>query len=415
MALYSTTTLQERYHKAILDWQRRHFPELNLLQDNWDKYFKGTQPFQLVAKVGNNVSDTIEVGQYQGRPKFSRASEMRGNMFYQARNIIRAQASTELGSIQQHRMSLEQSLGDESKYCVLRVMAEELRHAYQMFWVLDDDATWRSAGHTDVAEETIDELLGMETGEHVLDAFNIRFGTFVDNAMFTMVIDLVGKHQLAMQRVFSYAPMARSMPPMFLEEGFHLGTGRRLIKEICLRGSRGEGDWSVQDVQRTLNQWLPRGVEMFGNEDAGQTNITFGFKDKSNGAALTEYLAEVQGVLDDINAALVQTRAPGLSRDEAVAAARGTIARGDPTHGLGRDDLLRLPSKRFFRRRGPEDVMLQPYDLDGELLTEGGKPVAPDVYLRYLATQLPAHYLQDADFLQYADKLRNHEPAAAWY
>src|SRR5438046_8835070 len=98
---------------------------------------------------------------------------MVGNMFYSARDIVRAQASTELGSIQQHRLTLEEAPTDQMKMATLRIMAEELRHAYQMFWVLSHDHSWKKPGHPDIAEETMDELLSMELGNHVLDAFKI--------------------------------------------------------------------------------------------------------------------------------------------------------------------------------------------------------------------------------------------------
>ncbi|HNJ43042.1 MAG TPA: hypothetical protein PKZ53_21345, partial [Acidobacteriota bacterium] len=215
MAAYSTTTLRTRYHDALVDWQKKNFPEMEILMKYWDKYFPGQTPFQLVAKVGNLKSDTIEFGKFAGQKRFEHAGDMVGNMFYSARDIIKAQCSTELGSIQQHRMTLESAISDEAKFAMLRVQAEELRHAYQMFWVLEHDQSWKKPGHGDVAEETIEQLLSMELGSHVLDAFNIEFNRFLDNVMFTAVIDLVGKYQLDMQKVFSYGPVARSMGPMF--------------------------------------------------------------------------------------------------------------------------------------------------------------------------------------------------------
>src|SRR5437016_12149549 len=144
-----------------------------------------------------------------GQPRYEHAGDMVGNMFYSARDIIRAQCSTELGSIQQHRLTLEEAPTDTMKMSVLRVMAEELRHAYQMFWVLDHDPTWKKPGHADIAAEPLDELLSMELGDHVLDAFNIPFLNFLDNVVCATVIDSVGKYQLEMQNEFAYAPRAR--------------------------------------------------------------------------------------------------------------------------------------------------------------------------------------------------------------
>ncbi|HEU4391252.1 MAG TPA: Phenylacetic acid catabolic protein, partial [Blastocatellia bacterium] len=330
MPNFTTATITPIYHEAIVDWQTKNFPELELLERYWDDHFHGQPPFQLIAKVGDLKSDCIEMGQYAGRRKFERARDMVGNMFFSSRDIIRAQCSTELGSIQQHRLTLDRAISDKARFAILRIMAEELRHAYQMFWVLDHDPTWKKPGLGDVAKQTIEELLAMELGGHVLDAFNIDFRDFLDNVTYATVIDLVGKYQLEMQQVFSYSPMARSMGPMLQEEAFHLGSGRTLLREIGEMASRGVGDYSVDDMQRALNLWFPRGLEMFGNEKGGDTAVTFGFKDKTNGQAQAEYIAEVQEVITRINISMVQQRNPGISREDARDITNQIVASGDP-------------------------------------------------------------------------------------
>jgi benzoyl-CoA 2,3-dioxygenase component B len=408
MANYETTTITKKYHDAIVDWQKKNFPELEILEKHWDDHFKGVPPFQLVAKVGELKSDVVEVGQYAGRKRFERAKEMVGNAFFSARDIVRAQCSTELGSIQQHRLTLDNAVSEKGKFAVLRIMAEELRHAYQMFWVLDQDPTWKKPGLGDVAKQTIEELLSMELGGHVLDAFNIDFNDFLDNVTYATVIDLVGKYQLEMQQVFSYAPMARSMGPMLQEESFHLGSGRKLLKEIGQMAARGEGDYSVDDIQRALNLWVPRGLEMFGNEKGGDTAVTFGFKDKTNGTAQGEYYEEVRGVIRNVNVAIVQERIPNVSREDAHALIDDIERSRDPKKGIKPEDILVLPDDKFFRKRGIEEVIFQSYDVRGELLTEGGKPLSPEGYLQYLATVLPAKFIGGREYDKYVAQMREH-------
>src|SRR5215467_2564387 len=404
MANFTTETVSQKYHDAIVGWQQKNFPELDLLNRHWDDYFKGQPPFQLVAKVGDLKSDFIDVGQYSGKKRFEQAKEMVGNAFFSARDIVRAQCSTELGSIQQHRITLDQAVTDKGKFAVLRIMAEELRHAYQMFWVLDHDATWKKPGLGDVAKQTIEELLSMELGTHVLDAFNIDFNDFLDNVTYATVIDLVGKYQLDMQQVFSYAPMARSMGPMLQEEAFHLGSGRTLLKEIGQSAARGEGDYSVEDMQRAMNQWFPRGLEMFGNEGGGETAVTFGFKDKTNGTAQGEYVEEVNGVINNVNVAMVLQRLPGASREDARAVVAEIEKSGDPNRGVKPEDILFLPDVKFFRKRGLEDVIFKPFDTRGRLITEGGTPISQERYNQYLATVLPARFVGSREFKKYVDE-----------
>src|SRR5881392_2324562 len=317
LAAYTTQTITPKYHEAIVGWQKKNFPELEFLQKNWAKYYPTQTPYQLFAKIGKLTSENINFGRMAGQPRFERAGDMVGNMFYSARDIIRAQASTELGSIQQHRLTLEQAPTDQMKMAVLRIMAEELRHAYQMFWVLSHDQTWKKPGHPDVAQETMDELLAMELGNHVLDAFNIPFANFLDNVVFATVIDLVGKYQLEMQKVFSYAPMARSMGPMLSEEGFHIGSGRGFLRDLAVAAHNDTGRFSIEEIQKALNVWVPRGLEMFGNERGGETAVAFGFKDRNNGTAQSEYYSEVREVLELINVEVAKTKVKDLSAPDA--------------------------------------------------------------------------------------------------
>ena len=413
MAAYTTETIDPKYHEALVEWQKKNFPELEFLTHNWGKYFPSQTPFQLVAKVRSLPSDTIEYGRFAGKTKFERAGEMVGNMFYSARDIIRAQASTELGSIEQHRLTLEEAPIDEMKVSVLRIMAEELRHAYQMFWVLNHDPSWKKPGHPDIAQETMDELLSMHLGTHVLDAFNIPFLNFLDNVVFATVIDLVGKYQLEMQKVFSYAPMARSMGPMLSEEGFHIGSGRSFLRELAVRATKGIGNHSIDDIQKTLNVWLPRGVEMFGNERGGETAVAFGFKDRNNGTAQSEYFNEVKELIELTNVAIAQVKVPNIPAPDARSLVREVQDTQEPVRGIRPEDLLFVPDMKFFRQRGMEEIIFLPYDVYGNLLSEHGKPVSGEKYLDYLKSVLPKPYLEGVEFKKYESRLLGRESTSS--
>ncbi len=416
MAAYTTETIEPKYHDALVAWQKKNFPEMQFLRENWTKYYASQTPFQLMAKVGKLNSETINYGRMAGQPRFESAGDMVGNMFYSARDIVRAQASTELGSIQQHRLTLEEAPTDQMKMSVLRIMAEELRHAYQMFWVLNHDHSWKKPGHPDIAQETMDELLTMELGNHVLDAFNIPFSNFLDNVVFAAVIDLVGKYQLEMQKVFSYAPMARSMGPMLSEEGFHIGSGRGFLKELALGALNDSGRYSMDDIQRSLNAWIPRGIEMFGNERGGETAVAFGFKDRNNGTAQAEYHGEVREVLELINVEIAKSKIKDISAPDARTLVREVQDTGETIKGISPDDLLFVPDVKFFRKRGIEEIALMPYDVHGTLLTESGKPIAPEKYLEYLATVLPDYFMKTREFEKYrAALLGNSAPAPGSY
>src|SRR3981081_2098548 len=164
-----------------------------------------------------------EDGDRKGQPKALVPKELDPRAAEDPPAIIRAQASTEFGSIQQHQETIARASDPQDQAWVLRVMAEELRHGYQMIPLLTS-AHWSPVTDTK-ASDMVEEILSMKTGSHVLAAFNLEYDSFVDNVVFAAFIDRVGKYQLTMQKVNPYKPMAASMPPMLREEAFHLAAG----------------------------------------------------------------------------------------------------------------------------------------------------------------------------------------------
>jgi hypothetical protein len=145
---------------------------------------------------------------------------------------------------------------------------------------------------------------------------------------------------------------------------------------------------------------------MFGNEQGGETAVTFGFKDKTNGTAQSEYIDEVRGVIRNVNVAMIQERLSNTSREEAHALIDAIERSGDPKHGIKPEELLLLPDVRFFRKRGPEEIIFRPYGVRGELLTERGVPLSQEEYLRYLSTALPTKFIGTREYDKYVNQMR---------
>ena len=59
-----------------------------------------------------------------------------------------------------------------------------------------------------------------------------------------------------------------------------------------------------------------------------------------------------------------------------------------------------MPDSKFFRRRGAPEVVMQPYDLEGNLL-----PISAAQYLEYLAKVLPDRYRTTDEFRLYSVQL----------
>ncbi len=389
--------LEKKYHDAVEHWRRHWLPDYESLLANWEKYFPQDERFCLCAKLECGTPETIPVGEHAGEKKRLVPSALTEEEAKHLLAIIRAQASTEFGSIQQHNGTLARAQDDEDRTWVLRVMAEELRHGYQMFHLLLSQ-DWSKASGGVKGEEMVEEILSMGTGSHVLDAFNLEYDSFIDNICFAAVIDRVGKYQLTMQKVCAYKPMADSMPPMLREEAFHLAAGVIPLRRWARRAAEGDPFITMPAIQKSLNKWFPRGLEMFGDERGGDTNVRFGFKDLKNREAQDQYVDELRRMIRDINLRFLRARFPG-DAPEKVEQVLDRLERDRGRHdGVGADDLLRLPDRRFFRRKGePAWTMV---GVDGEAFTE------VDAYLRYLATQLADGYMASRDLKLYAETLR---------
>jgi len=88
------------------------------------------------ARFAQGTSDLIEFGDLVGQPKARSPLVLQPEAAKQVLAIISARASTEFGLIQQHYQTLDRAQDDRTRAWVLRVMAEELRHRYQMITLI---------------------------------------------------------------------------------------------------------------------------------------------------------------------------------------------------------------------------------------------------------------------------------------
>ena len=243
----------------------------------------------------------------------------------------------------------------------------------------------------------VEEILSMQTGSHVLAAFNLEYDSFLDNVVFAAFIDRVGKYQLTMQKISAYKPYASSMPPMLREEAFHLAAGVIPLRRWVEAAARGDGYITMHDIQKATHKWFGRGLEMFGDERGGETNVRFGLKDMANREAQDMYIEECERMYDDLNERYVRVRLPKLSRDEAEKAF-ARIKAGETVEGVSPEELLRLPDRRFFRRRGE-----YAYQMVG---TTGESFSAVEQYVAHVLVNLPEAYRASIDVKHWADLQR---------
>lgn len=389
-----TASLPKPFHDAVVRWRQTYLPDYDLLLDRWDRFFPNEPRFELCAFRELGMCDTVECGDMTGKPKATRAADLMPEQSHHVFGAIRAQASTEFGSIQQHRLTLSRAQEEEEQFWILRMMAEELRHGYQMLHLLVED-DWSCVTQESKAE-VVEGILGMTTGSHILGAFNIDFDSFVDNVVFCALIDRVGKYQLAMQRISAYKPMAESMPQMLREEAFHLAAGVVPMRRWVTKAARGDVYITMEMLQKAINKWLPRALEMFGDERGGGTNVRYGLKPMKNAEAQRQYYEEVEKLVRDLNMRYVRARVKKVALAEAEKLL-DRIAAGETVEGVAPEELLRLPHPDYFRRRGVPAFTTAGWD---------GKPVADfKAYTRHLAATLPESYLAGIDFREHLDAL----------
>jgi hypothetical protein len=236
----------------------------------------------------------------------------------------------------------------------MRVMAEELRHGYQMLHLLlSKDWSHVSGGVT--GPQMVEEILSMTTGNHVLDAFNLDYDSFMDNIAFAAIIDRVGKYQLTMQKVCAYKPMADSMPPMLREEAFHLAAGVIPMRRFAERAAKGDPLANMKLVQQSVNKWFPRGLEMFGDERGGQKNIQFGSRTSRTARPSPVHRGGAQD--DPRHQRAVRARALPRLRPEKGTPVIDELERTRGAHqGLRYDDLIQLSRPALLPPQGRAGV-----------------------------------------------------------
>ncbi len=390
------THLPKKFHSAVVKWQQTFLPDYDFLLDNWDKHFPRDRPFELCAFRELGICGEIECGDAKGQPKVTRAAELHPEQAGHLLGAIRAQASTEFGSIQQHQLTLARAQSEEEQFWILRMMAEELRHGYQMLHLLLED-DWTAVSDA-TGEEIVEETLSMRTGSHILGAFNIDFDSFVDNAVFCALIDRVGKYQLAMQKVSAYKPMAESMPQMLREEAFHLAAGVVPLRRWMEQAATGSPYVTASDIQKAINKWYPRGLEMFGDERGGGTNVRYGLKPMKNQEAQDQYIVEVEKLVRDLNMRFIRARLPKLDLKQADKLLDEILADRGSVQGIAWEELVHLPDRAFFRRRGVPAFELVGWD--GESLDDLAD------YLEHLQKHLPDAYRAGRDFQNYVEQAR---------
>src|SRR5256884_696414 len=180
-------------------------------------------------------------------------------------NLIVYQGDTEFASVEQQRTLLHHAPSDYDLLALMRVMMEEMRHGWQMSYLLCShfgDEGKREAAK--LLERRADE------GERLLGSFNELVDNWLDFFTYTQFIDRDGKFQLTMLSTSAFDPLSRSMNPMLKEESFHLGTGNNGLIRIVKAGKM-----PPEVMQRFFYKWIPTAFDLFGTDNSSSAHWAY--------------------------------------------------------------------------------------------------------------------------------------------
>jgi benzoyl-CoA 2,3-dioxygenase component B len=346
--------------------------------DDWIDLFKSWQAdigleakelrdYAFDVKLAEPEVPEIEFGHYKGQRKWPTVMHIPDQRVRDAlQNLIIYQGDTEFASVEQQRSLLQTAPSDYDLLSIYRVMAEEMRHGWQMSYLL-------VAHFGDEGKREAEKLLQRRADEHerLLGSFNELVENWLDFFAYTEFIDRDGKYQLQMLSTSGFAPLSRSMKPMLREESYHLGTGNTGLLRIVKARRIPTGI-----MQRYFNKWVSTAFDLFGTDNSSSAHWAYiwGLKGrfdertnpqpadtgKLNESARELYRQEVQGLIDRIN-----------------------------LHVPADQPKLMVPSVKFNRRIGI---------YKGQTFTVDGEPIERERYKEYVASVLPS--AEDRAFLR---------------
>ena len=242
--------------------------------DDWVDYFKkwqddiGLDPklfgdYEWCTKFGDVDSSEIEFGDFKGRAKWETVMQIpdqriRDNLLH----LIVYQGDTEFASTEQQRHLLANPPSEYDLKAAARVMREEMRHGWQMAYLLV-----KYFGDTGKLEAR--KLLERHAFDNtrLLGTFNKEMENWLDFYCYTALVDRDGKYQLTMLSHSGFKPLASSMFPMLQEEAFHLLTGftglGRVIKARKV---------PIEIVQKYINRWFSSALDLFGVDQSSSAS-----------------------------------------------------------------------------------------------------------------------------------------------
>jgi benzoyl-CoA 2,3-dioxygenase component B len=337
--------------------------------DDWADYFRqwqkdiGYDPsllgdYKFETKLAEIHSPEIEFGDFSGQRKWERPEQAPNQSIRDALlNLIVYQGDTEFASVEQQKNLLANAPTDYDRQSLIRVNSEEMRHGWQMCYLLVK--YFGDSGKLEA--QKLLERRAFE-GDRLLGSFNAPVNNWLDFFTYTQFVDRDGKFQLTMLSHSAFAPLAQSVTAMLKEEFFHMFTGNTGLTRI-VRANK----IPIPIIQKYFNKWLSTAYDLFGTDNSS--------------SAQWAYVWGLKGRYDEHEAAgpADKQKLNQESRDHYMAESRSLIDALNRFVPEGQPKLY-APDLRFKRTIG--DFAGKPYSVTGELLSE-------EAYRKHIAEALP--------------------------
>jgi ring-1,2-phenylacetyl-CoA epoxidase subunit PaaA len=200
--------------------------------------------------------------------------------------VLTIQADCEIGGPHLYVKDILPSAPSKvNQLIVARTAAEEMDHYRKIA---------RLAGDIGI---DVSRLLSIPNRDRYLEAFRGTITTWEDFAVFGFLIDRVGRYQLEEFLDCSYLPLQRILPEILKEEIGHVGYGTNQTAELA-----SGGDESGERVQKSVDFWYIKALDMFGRTDSERSNryCHWGLKRRSNSQARWEFKKEVDPLIQQM-------------------------------------------------------------------------------------------------------------------
>lgn len=279
------------------DWQKDIGYDPSLLGD-----------YKFETKLGELHHSEIEFGDFKSQPKWARVEQIPNQSIRDALlNLIVYQGDTEFASVEQQKNLLDTAPTDYDRQSLIRVNSEEMRHGWQMCYLL---VTYFGESGKLEAQKLLERRAF--AGNRLLGSFNAPVKNWLDFFTYTQFVDRDGKFQLTMLSHSSFAPLAQSVAAMLKEEFFHMFTGNTGLTRILRAGKI-----PVPIIQKYFNKWLSTAYDLFGTDHSSSAHWTYVWglkgrydeheakepadKGRLNDLARNLYLDECQKLIEALN------------------------------------------------------------------------------------------------------------------